>query len=314
MALAVWVAPLGAQQPGALPLPKGYQPRTPAPARAAAPPTGATPGGPGTVMYFSKPAEARTATGANGQPVRPAGAADGPLRSAEAPVPDVPALPPPLPASRYLSEGKAAPHPAFAQPEPGTGAAQPLDAPSTSKKAIPPVPPEAIQLPARQNVFTVYNDDKLEKAIMERVREDLRRDNKYTPQQEQYLVLPPLPVVSPPGVAYRPKTSEYEPRQVLIEPHYVTHRRLHFEERNSERNGWDLGPLQTLVSTAYFWRDTLLWPQSLASACVRGPWDTSAGKSTPGCPTPYYVYPLGLTVTGTAAETAIITGGAFLLP
>lgn len=357
-ALALALAPLAAQPAGGLPLPKGYQPRTPPPpaaqpARPTVSPTGGPlPGSVGQILYFNKPADAALANGANGQPVRPVeGVAQNepPLRAAEVPVPDVPPLPLPPPASRYLPpQGGIAtppavivslpPQPAFVQPP--VPAAQPGETVSTSKKAIPPVPPEFVRLPSRDNVFTVYDDKQLEAAIRERVlrdnisslekqiqsatdpknAEDLRtrleREKKtlMDPGSDPTYRFPDLPVVSPPGVAYQPKTVNYAPRQVLIEPNYVVHRRLHFEERNAERSGWDLGPAQVLLSTAHFWRDALLWPQSLASACVRGPWDTSAGKAEAGCPAPYYVYPLGLTITGTAAETAILTGGAFLLP
>lgn len=330
---------------------------------------GPLPGSVGQILYFNKPADAALANGANGQPVRPAGGVaqnDPPLRAAETPVPDVPPLPLPPPESRYLPPqgGGIAPpppvlvslpaQPALVQPQPAPALAQPGDVTSTSKKAIPPVPPEYILFPSRDRVFTVYNDKRLEAAILDRVLRDsiasleiqiqtaekaLKSENKpeeiakyrktieefqnrienlkktlKDPTSDASYQFPELPVVSPPGVAYRPKTLDYAPRQVLIEPNYVVHRRLHFEERNAERSGWDLGPAQALLSTGYFWRDTLLWPQSLASACVRGPWDTSAGKAGPGCPSPYYLYPLGLTITGTAAETAILTGGAFLLP
>jgi hypothetical protein len=352
-ALALALAPLAAQPPGGLPLPKGYQPRTPPPsaqpqpARPAVSPTGGPlPGSVGHILYFNKPADAALANGANGQPVRPVeGVAqnDPPRRAAEVPVPDVPPVPLPPPESRYLPppSGSAPPialalpsQPALAQPP------QPGEITSTSKKDIPKVPPEFVQLPSRATVFTVYDDKQLEAAILDRVLRDriatlekqiqsetdagkratligfleAARKALKDPKSDDSYNFPELPVVSPPGTVYRPKTLDYAPRQVLIEPTYVVHRRLHFEERNAERSGWDLGPAQALLSTAHFWRDTLLWPQSLASACVRGPWDTSAGKAGVGCPAPYYVYPLGLTITGTAAETAILTGGAFLLP
>ena len=90
------------------------------------------------------------------------------------------------------------------------------------------------------------------------------------------------------------------------------HRRLLFEEKNAERAGWDLGPMQTLLSAAYFYRDVLSLPHNLASGCVTGFWSTSAGKCLPGSPSPYYVYPLGLTLTGSAVEGAAVTGGLFL--
>jgi hypothetical protein len=124
---------------------------------------------------------------------------------------------------------------------------------------------------------------------------------------------PPSPVVSPPGVAYESKTSTYPPRQAILEPGYVVHRPLYFEERNAERTGWDLGPFQILVSTTYFWRDALLIPQSAMTNLCRGSWDTSAGKCLPGGTSPYYIYPVGLTVSGTAFETLTAIGISFAL-
>jgi hypothetical protein len=337
-----------------LPLPKGYQPRTPPPPHQPQaqprPSSAGAPGG-GTVMYFQKPADALTATGGPGSSTGGVAQLSEPARMPIGGAPDAPAsaLPPP-PASRYPSHlPPAITVPvASAQPEPVVPQPDPLLQPGEEKKTtsqkkqvkIPPVPDEAIRLPSRDKVFMVYDDPQLERAIMERVIrdrvEDIEKqikDAKATGQDTAALEknladlrslknpgddpkfrFPALPVISPPGVAYQPKTPLYEPRQLLIEPGYVVHRRLHFEEKNSERYGWDIGPAQTLISTMYFWRDTLLWPQSLASSCIRGPWDTSAGKCLPGSPVPYYLYPLGLTCGGTAFEAAIIAGAAAIFP
>ena len=95
---------------------------------------------------------------------------------------------------------------------------------------------------------------------------------------------------------------------------YVVHRRLHFEEKNAERYGWDLGIIQTFVSAAYFYKDVLLWPNSLASGVAYGFWDTNAGKCLPGSPTPYMLYPPGLTITGSVVEGLFVTGVAFAIP
>lgn len=141
----------------------------------------------------------------------------------------------------------------------------------------------------------------------------LTRKDPFAPRmmQPSTYQFPPLPVVSPPGVQYQAKTSTYPPRQAILEPGYVVHRKLHFEERNAERMGWDLGPMQTLISAGYFWRDVLLLPQSVVSGWCRGAWDTNAGKCLPGSPAPYYIYPLGLTVSGTAFETLSAIGIGF---
>lgn len=332
----------GAQPPAGLPLPPGYRPRTQQPqtppqpqaqpqrpptAPAAAPaavPSGAGSGG--RIMYFHKPAGSTTATGTEGI-TGAEGAAPAPVPTA-APItaaPVVPAyLPPPPPASRYLPPDPVpVAAPVVYQPESVKDARQD-DPPSVSKKQetkIVPVDPKFIQLPPRENIFMVYNDLELEKAIMERIRQDLKSQvdpmtgkDKYNPEAERFLVFPALPAVSPPDVPYRPKTLTYAPSKVIVEPGYVVHRRLHFEEKNAERAGWDLGPLSTLVGAGYFYRDVVLWPQSLVSGCVTGFWSTNVGKCLPGSPSPYYLYPVGLTITGTAAETAVITGAAFLFP
>jgi len=289
-------------------------------------------------MYFQKPADALTATGGDGSTVGAVAQANVPDRAPAAPMPDavasaLPPPPPPPPTSRYLPANSSLnPPPAVIippmtpvvseqpvpQPAPPVSTAQPID-PATQpftaqKKAqpIPPVPEEYIKLPPRENIFLVYNNPQLEKAIMDRLREDLKKDKKYSPDQERYLVFPPLPIISPPGVPYQAKTVAYAPKQAILEPNYLVHRRLHFEEKNAERTGWDMGPLQVLVSAGYFWRDTLLVPQSLASGCVYGFWDTSAGKCFPGSPSPYFLYPPGLTVTGTVAEGIAVTGLSFI--
>ena len=101
---------------------------------------------------------------------------------------------------------------------------------------------------------------------------------------------------------------------MVLEPGYVVHRRLHFEQRNAERTGWDFGALHPFVSALHFYTDVLTWPGSLASGCASGFWDTSAGKCLPGSPSPLYLYPPGLTISGGLAQGAIITGAAFLFP
>lgn len=361
-------------QPGLLPIPRGYQQRTPPPQaqpRPAAPPTAPSAGG-GRVMYFQKPADALTVLGGPGS--SDAGAVaqiNDPGLPRTFPVSDVPppTLPPP-PASRYAPHERpltppppvqvaptyyqppADPSAALLQPGLGKGEIPPSKA---FKMQIPEAPGGAsvTKLPPRESIFMVYDDAQLERAIMERLVQDrvaqqqkqlqdardllkLKTDPKEIALQEQVVAglekalqelkglknptddpsyrFPALPEVSPKDAAYRPKTWAYEPRQVLVEPGYVVHRRLHFEERNAERSGWDLGPLSTLVGVTHFGRDLLMWPQSLASGCVYGFWSTSAGKCLPGSPSPYYLYPPGLTVTGSVFEAGVLTGSAFFLP
>ena len=293
-------------------------------------------------MYFQKQVDALTATG-GGLPNATEGSGVAQLKEPvrAGAVPDVPPVPPlnVPPPERAFTQPPAVSVPTVA---PSGFAAQPKTGGLLPDKklgnAVPPVDPREIQLPARDKIFTVYNDPELERAIMFQtirdrigVLEKQLRDEK-DPTEIQKLEknlqelkgikepkdsgyqFPPLPVITSPGVAYQAKTAMYAPHTMYLEPGYVVHRRLHFEERNAERQGWDLGPLSTLVSAGTFYRNVLLWPQSLMSGCRSGFWDTSAGKCLPGSPSPYYLYPPGLTLTGTVAEAGIITGAAFLFP
>jgi hypothetical protein len=323
-------------QPNGLALPPGYRPRTPPqpqsvtnPNRPVATAPSAVPGSGGLMMYFQKPADSMTATGGGLNPATGLGAGTGVAQLNEparlpvntAPAPDVAPVPVrllPQPVPSYRTEAPYMQPPAINIP-PATptnyNTTQPIipgDMTSTSQKKeeIKPkdVDPKEIQLPPREKIFMVYNDADLERAIMESIGRD------WPNVDVKNLKFPPLPVISPPGVSYQPKTATYPPMQMTMESGYVVHRRLHFEERNAERQGWDLGPLSTLVSAGHFYRRVLLWPQSLASGCVYGFWDTNMGKCSPGSPSPYYLYPPGLTLTGSVAEAGIITGASFIFP
>ena len=156
----------------------------------------------------------------------------------------------------------------------------------------------------------MYDDARLERAIVEKAM----RDKNVQPGADGSWKFPaPTPVVAP-GTQHVQRTGTNPPMRATYEPGFVVHRRLHFEEKNSERYGWDLGFVTPVVSAAYFYKDVLLWPNSLASGAVTGFWDTSAGKCLPGSPVPYYLYPPGLTITGGVVEGLVITGAAFVIP
>lgn len=178
-----------------------------------------------------------------------------------------------------------------------------VDPPSVRTGDRPRVPPP-------EQIFVMYDDRSLRREVIKQVAEDLNRPVGEMPPFPDYDPKDPL---VPPGTRYVAKTGSYPPVTAYAEPAFVVHRRLHFEEKNAERYGWDLGIIQPFVSTAAFYKDVLFWPNSLASGLEVGFWDTSAGKCLPGTPTPYYLYPPGLTMTGVAAELGVFTAGSFIL-
>jgi hypothetical protein len=98
-----------------------------------------------------------------------------------------------------------------------------------------------------------------------------------------------------------------------VEPNYVSYDRLYFEDRNSERYGWDLGLLQPFISAGYFYTDLALVPYRFFSEPCRCH-DTSAGLCLPGDPVPYTLYPVGASVKGGMGEAAAIISLVLLFP
>ncbi len=80
------------------------------------------------------------------------------------------------------------------------------------------------------------------------------------------------------------------PALVRVEPAYVCYKRLMFQEKNSERYGWDLGPIQPALLTANFYLQVATAParRLLLDPCRC--YDTNAGQCLPGDPVPYLLY------------------------
>ena len=101
------------------------------------------------------------------------------------------------------------------------------------------------------------------------------------------------------------KGRNFPPTRVMAEPAYIVYQPLYFEDRNSERFGWELGPIQPLVSTAIFFKDVFFWPLHCGSAPHRH-WETNAGQCQPGDPVPYTWYPPEVTWTGVLYQAGAI--------
>jgi hypothetical protein len=133
-----------------------------------------------------------------------------------------------------------------------------------------------------------------EKNLQERIRQEGR--NRPDIGRVEFPYEPPI------------STEPYTPRQFppmtcAVEPNYLCYGRLYFEEKNSERFGWDLGPINPLVSTSIFFWDVLTFPYQFGTDICRC-YECSAGYCLPGDPIPYYLYPPQISLTG-----AILQGG-----
>jgi hypothetical protein len=140
------------------------------------------------------------------------------------------------------------------------------------------------------------------------LQERMRQENKNRPQAEK-VMFPELPVLA--STAFSNRT--FPAAAIFAEPNYVNYKRLHFEEKNSERFGWELGILQPVVSTATFYKDVFFLPSKVASHYRRG-YETSAGYCLPGEPVPYLLYPPEVTVAGAVAQAGVLVGLYAIIP
>jgi hypothetical protein len=94
---------------------------------------------------------------------------------------------------------------------------------------------------------------------------------------------------------------------LLVEPAYVCHGPLWFEERNAERYGWDLGIIQPPIQAGIFFADVLTLPYHMGVNLTRGP-ECSAGQCLPGDPVPYLLYPPQLSFSGGVLQAGAVVG------
>jgi hypothetical protein len=142
------------------------------------------------------------------------------------------------------------------------------------------------------------------------LNERLKREVKQRVPKEPAAIFPEEPIVSLETYngQLAKRVAMFEKRAMLIvEPNYVHHGSLLFEEKNSERFGWDLGIASPVVSAGYFFKDVLTLPYNLASHIGQGP-DCSAGKCLPGDLVPYLIYPAEASLVGGVGQAGAILG------
>jgi hypothetical protein len=193
----------------------------------------------------------------------------------------------------------------------------PLELPAAGPLASPP-PMAAFQgekqqpkyTPEELDLFNIKEIPGLEK--LTRIQSEEQMQQRWIQQglrTGEKLTFPSEPLLSKemyPGRHWQPKVK-------LAEPNMVNHGRLYFEQPNLERGLWDLGIVTPVVSVGKFFWDLATLPYQCGTRpCDK--YDTSAGKCLPGDPSPFYLYPPELSVTGLAAEGAFIAGGYFIFP
>jgi hypothetical protein len=159
-----------------------------------------------------------------------------------------------------------------------------------------------LEPPGRERLFGTRDTER-------ELEERMRQERKDTDPNAGPIVFPEKPELTAEGY----QTRQFAPTVVLAEPDYVVYRRLYFEDKNAERYGWDLGPIQPLVSTLYFLKDVALFPNNFASYPCRR-FETNAGQCLPGDPVPYLCYPPELTWTGMLAEAGVIGLLFYVIP
>ena len=250
-----------------------------------------------------------------------------PTASVNPPAPSV-LPPPPLPANSPPGSRVVV----FTKP---AGEVRPVQATADDKKAADPPKPgdKPVVTPPVSDPFRLRTDEELAGEIdatrdlpakMKDYNEKLKDFEKeldlfkkgLRPTEPMNKPSKPIPVDLLPVPPAQPMTvvkAGYAPARAVLEPRYVVHRRLLFEEKNSERYGWDLGLAQPVVSAGYFFSDVLFWPAHLTSNFYER-YDVSAGKCPPGSPVAYYLYPPNIDLKGGLVETGLVIGTAFLLP
>jgi hypothetical protein len=203
----------------------------------------------------------------------------------------VPAPPPPVPSNDVVPTGLQQ-----QQPPPPKGA---MDRRSTSDEEGQGIRIE-LEPPGPDRIFGRRDS---ERSLQERIRQDTRQQNR-TPFE-----FPEEPVLT--LQRYAPRA--FAPMTETVEPNYLCYKRLYFEDKNSERYGWDLGFIQPFVSTGIFFWDTATLPYRMGTEVCRK-YECNSGYCMPGDPVPYLLYPPIWSVTGGAVEIGAIIAIAAIFP
>jgi len=175
----------------------------------------------------------------------------------------------------------------------GTGRPRPIED-EIADFQIPLEPPDMARLFRRES----------EGGLQARIRQEARR--KLGGQRVFFPEDPPLTKET-----YTPR--QFPPLTELVEPGFVMHGRLFFEQRNMERYAWDLGVLSPAASVAVYYKDLALLPYHFWTRPFQQQ-DSSAGKCLPGDPTPLLLYPPEISFSGLFGQAGAVAIGIATFP
>lgn len=168
-----------------------------------------------------------------------------------------------------------------------------------------------IDLPGPQRFFRRVS----EQQFFERIAQEAKKQ-----PGGRRAIFPEEPVISKetltrvPDIRWDPTRRQPFPRMVeLVEPGYVLHRRILFEQPNFERAGYDFGVLQPAICVGVYFYDLALLPYHACSD-LQSQWDTDVGKCMPGDPSPLLIPRERFSVTGLVGQASVIMGGLYLFP
>ena len=158
--------------------------------------------------------------------------------------------------------------------------------------------------PGLERLSRLEDDEKL----FERIRQETLSKN---PNERP--AFPESPILS--RDRYAGRGALWQKRQLTVEPNFVCYGKAQtfFEDRNTERYGWDLGPMSVPLAYTKFLYDVAFLPmKAFANPCRQH--ECSAGQCLPGDPVPYMLYPMDFNCEGVTAEAAVILALVVMFP
>jgi hypothetical protein len=156
------------------------------------------------------------------------------------------------------------------------------------------------ELPGAQRLFRRDS----EKEFFERISQDMKRLGGASKA-----IFPEEPIIS--KGPFQPRVFPHVVKEV--EPCYVCHRRLYFEQPNFERIGYDYGVLTPALCVGAFYYDLVLLPYHFCTN-PQDRTECNVGKCLPGDQAPFLLRHERFSVTGLLGMTGAATGIGLLLP